>query len=220
MPIKICGLNTPQAIEASISAGADMLGFVFFSKSPRHVTYHQAAELVAQARRLSSDVEIVALTVDASDAELKAIMESIAPDWLQFHGHETPAKVALVRGQYDVAVMKAIGIGSSADIEEAQRYKIVADRLLLDAKPAVGASLPGGNGVPFDHRLIADQRFGLPFMLSGGLNAHNVSDAIRLVQPAGVDVSSGVETAPGVKDADLIHAFVRSAREALDMNRQ
>lgn len=218
LSIKICGLSTPQTVEASISAGADMLGFVFFAKSPRHVSYYQAAHLVAHARRLSPNVEIVALTVDASDEELKAIMESIAPDWVQFHGRETPARVAHVRGQYDVALMKAIGIADSADVEEARSYKAVADRLLLDAKPAAGATLPGGNGVPFDHQLIAGQDFGLPFMLSGGLNAHNVGQAIRLVRPDGVDVSSGVEAAPGVKDPELIYAFVRSAREALDMD--
>lgn len=219
-PIKICGLNTMQAVEAAVTAGADMLGFVFFSKSPRHVGYHQAAELVAFARRIAPKVEIVALSVDATEVELKAIFNSISPDWMQMHGHETPAHVAFVRGQYDVAVMKAIGIRDSADIEEAIRYKIVADRLLLDAKPHAGALLPGGNGIPFDHQLIAEKRFGLPFMLSGGLNVQNIGEAIRLVRPDGIDVSSGVKSAPGVKDAERIHAFVRAAREALDMNRQ
>ncbi len=215
--VKICGLSTAESVEAAIDAGADMIGLVFFAKSPRHVTYHQAAELAALARRLSPSVAIAALTVDASDTELATIARSIAPDWLQLHGSETPARAALVRGQYDALVMKAIGIGDAADIEEARRYRVVADRLLLDARPAADAVLPGGNGVAFDHRLIAGQRFGLPFLLSGGLTPENVAAAVALTRPLGVDVSSGVETSPGVKDIGRIHAFVSAAREALDM---
>lgn len=226
--IKICGLSTPESVEAAVAAGADMLGFVFFSKSPRHVTHHQAAELVALARRLSRgggrdagrEISIVALTVDASDAELSAIARSIAPDWFQLHGRETPARVAQIRGQTDALVMKAVGIAGPADIEEARRYRPVADLLLLDAKPAPGAVLPGGNGVPFDHALIAGQRFGLPFLLSGGLTPENVAAAVALTSPGGVDVSSGVESAPGVKDIGRIRAFAQAAREALDTARQ
>lgn len=214
--IKICGLSTPETVEAAVSAGADMIGFVFFSKSPRHVTYHRAAELAALARRLSPAVAVVALTVDASDAELSAIAQSIAPDWFQLHGRESPARVALVRGQFDALVMKAVGIGDASDIEEARRYRVVADRLLLDARPAPDAVLPGGNGVPFDHRLIAGQGFGLPFLLSGGLTPENVAEAIALTRPGGVDVSSGVESAPGVKDIARIRAFASAVREALD----
>ncbi|MGV6871152.1 phosphoribosylanthranilate isomerase [Pseudochelatococcus sp. B33] len=214
--IKICGLSTPESVEAAVSAGADMVGFVFFPKSPRHVTYHRAAELAALARRLSPAVAVVALTVDASDAELTAVAQSIAPDWFQLHGSEPPARAALVRGQFDALVMKAVGIGDASDIEEARHYRIVADRLLLDARPAPDALLPGGNGVPFDHRLIAGQGFGLPFLLSGGLTPENVAAAIALTKPGGVDVSSGVESAPGVKDIARIHAFARAAREALD----
>lgn len=214
--IKVCGLSTPQSVEAAVAAGADMLGFVFFPKSPRHVGYCQGAELAALARRLSRRVEIVALTVDAPDDELARIAASIGPDWFQLHGHEQPARVALVRGQFDAQVMKAIGIAGPADIEEALRYRVVADRLLLDAKPVPGAVLPGGNGVPFDHCVIAGRSFGLPFMLSGGLTPENVAEAVALTRPHGVDVSSGVESAPGVKDIDRIHAFVGAAREALD----
>lgn len=218
--IKICGLSTPEAVEASVRVGADMVGLVFFSRSPRHVTYHRAAELAALARRLSPTVAVVALTVDATDAELSTISQSIAPDWFQLHGRESPARAALVRGQFDAQVMKAIGIGAPDDIAEAARYRVVADGLLLDAKPAPDAVLPGGNGVPFDHRLIAGQRFGLPFLLSGGLTPDNVAEAIALTSPGGVDVSSGVESAPGVKDIARIEAFVRAAREALDTARQ
>ncbi|MFD2249717.1 phosphoribosylanthranilate isomerase [Pseudochelatococcus lubricantis] len=218
--IKICGLNTPQAVEAAVAAGADLLGFVFFPKSPRYVVHREAAELTALARRLAPGAGIVALTVDASDADLEAIIGAIAPDWLQLHGGETPERVAAVRERFKGGVMKALGVGSAGDVARAHRFAEVADSLLLDAKPAADAVLPGGNGIPFDHRLIAGERFGVPFLLSGGLHADNVADAIRLVRPQGVDVSSGVESAPGVKDAARIAAFVRAAREALDMVRQ
>lgn len=243
--IKICGLNSHESVAAAVEAGADMLGLVFFPKSPRHLGFREAAELVAQARRGAADVGIVALTVDASDDELAAIVESIEPDWLQLHGKETPERVAMLRGRFGashtetpdrpdaahagaprglnlpgsrIRVMKAIGIAGESDVALAQRFAPTADMLLLDAKPAAGMALPGGNGVVFDHRLIAGREFGIPFMLSGGLDASNVAAAVRLVRPQGVDVSSGVESAPGVKDAARIGAFVRAAREALDMN--
>lgn len=218
--IKVCGLNTPESVRAAVEAGADMIGLVFFPKSPRHVTYHQAAELAALARRLAPAVAVTALTVDATDAELSTIAQSIAPDWFQLHGSETPERVALVRGQFDALVMKAISIGDAPDVDQARRYTIVADKLLLDAKPAPGSELPGGNGIPFDHRLIVGQRFGLPFLLSGGLTPENVAEAIALTKPGGVDVSSGIESAPGVKDVERIRAFVQTAREALDTARQ
>nr|WP_183752227.1 phosphoribosylanthranilate isomerase [Pseudochelatococcus contaminans] len=213
--VKICGLNTSESVTAAISAGADMLGFVFFPKSPRHISVEQATALVAQARDLSQTVQIVALTVNLSDTDLEAICGSIAPNWLQLHGKEAPDRVVEVRREFATPVMKAIGIANAEDAEDALRYATVAERLLLDAKPTAGA-LPGGNGVMFDHRLIAGHDFGVPYLLSGGLNADNVAEAVALTRPDGVDVSSGVESAPGVKDVARIHAFVRAAREALD----
>ena len=215
LEIKICGLSTPETVEAAIAAGADMLGFVFFPKSPRNVPVERAAALAALAR---GRAKLVALVVDASDALLGEIAREIRPDWLQLHGHETPERVAAIRRDFGVPVMKAIGIAEAADLAGLPALAAVADRLLLDAKPPKGAELPGGNGLPFDWRLVASLDPGRPFMLSGGLTPDNVGTAVRLVGGArgfvGLDVSSGVESAPGVKDAGTIRAFVEAARTA------
>ena len=209
--VKICGLSTPETLDAALAAGADQIGLVFFPKSPRHVSLDGARALAAQAR---GRAEIVALTVDAKDAELDIIVEAIRPDWLQLHGRETPERVAAVKARSGAHVMKAVGVAATADLAEAAIYAGTADRLLLDAKPPKGAVLPGGNGVAFDWSIL--HGFAEPFMLSGGLSPENVADAIRIARPAAVDVSSAVETAPGRKDPHLIAAFIAAAREARD----
>lgn len=208
--IKICGLNTRAAVAAALDAGADMLGFVFFAKSPRHVEPAEAARLAAPAR---GRAEIVALTVDADDAALEAIVAALAPDMIQLHGRESPQRCAAIRDRFG-ATMKALGVAQAQDLAAVPAYAAVCDRLLIDAKPPPGAALPGGNGVPFDWRLVAGFAPGVPWLLSGGLTPDNVAEAARLTGAPGVDVSSGVESAPGVKDAAKIAAFVAAARGA------
>ncbi|MCK0197935.1 phosphoribosylanthranilate isomerase [Ancylobacter sp. 6x-1] len=219
LDIKICGLSTPETLDAALGAGADLVGLVFFAKSPRNVTLDTARRLAARARGRAS---LVALTVDATDAELAAIIEKVSPDLLQLHGHEGPERVAAIRARFGRPVMKAVGIAEAADVAAARAYEGAADRLLLDAKPPRGAMLPGGNGLPFDWSLIADFTPAgpdmldgpKPFMLSGGLTPETVGEALRLTRAPGVDVSSGVESAPGVKDPERIVAFVQAARAA------
>ncbi|MGJ4857764.1 phosphoribosylanthranilate isomerase [Labrys sp. KB_33_2] len=209
--IKICGLSTPETLEAALAAGADMVGFVFFEKSPRHIGYDLAAQLGAQ---VSGRARKTALSVDADDARLDAIVAALAPDGLQLHGKESPERVAAVKARYGLPVLKAIGVSSAADLERAAAYRGVADWLLLDAKPPKDAAHPGGNGVTFDWMLLKHLDRTLPFMLSGGLDPANVAEAIRISTPDGVDVSSGVEDRPGVKNPDKIRAFVETARQA------
>jgi phosphoribosylanthranilate isomerase len=209
-PIKICGLSTAETMEAALTAGADMIGLVSFPPSPRHVDTAAAAVLADQAR---GRAEIVLLTVDADDATLAALVTAIRPDWLQLHGRETPARVVEVRRRFGRPVMKALGIRDEADLAATADYA-VADRLLFDAKPPKDATRPGGNGLAFDWRLLAKLDPRLRFMLSGGLDPDTVTEAVRIARPLGVDVSSGVERAPGDKDPALIAAFVRAARAA------
>ncbi|TSJ64311.1 phosphoribosylanthranilate isomerase [Starkeya sp. 3C] len=211
LEIKICGLSTPETLDAALGAGADMVGMVFFAPSPRHVDLATAPALAARARGRAG---IVALTVDADDATLAAIVDAARPDMLQLHGKESPERVAAVRARFGLPVMKAIGIATAADLARLSAYADVADRLLLDAKPPKGALLPGGNGVPFDWNLLAGLDLTRPFMLSGGLDPDNVGEAVRRVRPPGIDVSSGVERAPGIKDPARIAAFLRAARAA------
>lgn len=207
--VKICGLKTPEAMAAALDARADFVGLVFFPPSPRHVTFDAAAELANQAR---GNAKIVALTVDAEDALLDRIVEHVSPDMLQLHGSESPARVAEIRGRYGRAVMKAIKVATAADAAQALLYRDAADLILFDAKPPKGAILPGGNGVAFDWTVLGRVKDQVPFMLSGGLDGTNVADAIRATRPMAVDVSSGVETAPSVKDPTLIRAFIAAAR--------
>jgi phosphoribosylanthranilate isomerase len=210
--IKICGLSTRASVEAALDAGADMIGLVRFPRSPRHVSLElgQALSQAAKGRAV-----VVALTVDPDDAELDAIMQSLAPQVLQLHGHESVARVAQIRERVGIPVMKAIGVAGREDLEGIAAYDAVSDHLLLDAKPPKdGSALPGGNGLAFDWRLIDELDPGLDFMLSGGLNPDNVGQAIRLTGVSGIDVSSGVESAPGVKDPERIAAFVQAARAA------
>ena len=209
--IKICGLSTAATLEAALAAGADMVGFVFFDKSPRHVTLETARELGAQARGRSG---VVALTVNADDKALDAIIVALRPDLLQLHGTESSARAAAIRRRFGVPVMKAIGINDTADLAQVPAYAAVCDYLLFDAKPPKDVSLPGGNGLTFDWSLLQGLDLAVPCMLSGGLDPGNVADAIGITRLSGVDVSSGVESAPGVKDAARIAAFVTSARKA------
>lgn len=209
LEIKICGLSTAETLEAALGAGADMVGMVFFAPSPRHVDLTAAAGLGARARGRAG---IAALTVDADDATLAAIVDALRPDLLQLHGRETPARVAAIRERFGLPVMKALGIAAREDLAALSAYEAVADRLLLDAKPPKGAALPGGNGVPFDWNLIAGLELSRPYMLSGGLDPENVAEAIARIHPPGVDVSSGVERGPGIKDPARIAAFIGAAR--------
>jgi phosphoribosylanthranilate isomerase len=206
--VKICGLRTPADVTAVARAGAAYAGFVFFAKSPRNVTLPEA-RLAALAA--PPGLARVALTVDADDATLDAIVEAVPLDVLQLHGHETPDRVAHVRARYGLPVMKAIGIADEGDLPAIFAFSSVADQLLIDAKPPRGAALPGGNGLAFDWRLLAGRRWLRPWMLAGGLTAENVAEAVRLTGARQVDVSSGVESAPGVKDAAKIAAFVAAA---------
>ena len=211
--VKICGLSTEDTLAAAIEAGAERIGFVFFPRSPRYLTLDRAAALAAQARGRAT---IVALVVDPDDAALDAIAAAVAPDMWQFHGREAPDRIAALRARLGRPVMKALGVSTVADLDTVPAFAAVADEILFDAKPPKGAALPGGNGVAFDWRLLAALDLPVPFMLSGGLGPHNVGEALRVTGAPGVDVSSGVESAPGVKDPDLIAAFIRAARLPAD----
>ncbi len=211
--IKICGLSTAEALDVALDAGADMVGFVFFPPSPRHLGFEAAKRLGA---RVHGRARKVALSVDASDADLAALVEALKPDVLQLHGKESPERVATMRARFGLAVMKALPIEARADLSSIRLYANVADRLLFDARAPRAATRPGGLGKPFDWRLLENVDPGVPFMLSGGLDAGNVADALRITRAPGVDVSSGVERAPGEKDPDRIRAFIRAARQAAE----
>jgi len=208
--VKICGLRTPADVTAVARAGAAYAGFVFFAKSPRNVTLPEA-RLAALAA--PPGLARVALTVDADDGTLDAIVEAVPLDMLQLHGHESPDRVAQVRARYRLPVMKAIGLADESDLPAIFAFSTVADQILIDAKPPRGADLPGGNGLAFDWRLLAGRRWLRPWMLAGGLTAENVAEAVRLTGARQVDVSSGVESAPGVKDEARIAAFVAAAQD-------
>ena len=209
--IKICGLTTPDAIEAVNEAGADMAGLNFFEKSPRYVTPQRACDLAAG---LKPSVQSVALVVDAHDDELDTIVAGAAPNMIQLHGSETPERVAQVRARFGLPVIKVLPVAGADDIEEARLYEDVADWLLFDAKPpkSLADALPGGNGLVFDWRLLTGFTAKCPWMLSGGLDADNVADAIRISGAKAVDVASGVESAPGVKDPQRIKEFAAAVR--------
>lgn len=211
LDVKICGLSTPEAVEAAIAGGASHVGFIFFPKSPRNVSLETAAEL---ARAAAGRVQRVAVTVDADDAELDRIVEEVRPNLLQLHGQETPERVRAVKVRFGLPVMKAFAIRALEDLERVARYRGVADRFLFDAKAPAGSALPGGNGVPFDWRLLAALDADVEYMLSGGLDAGNVARALAETRPAGIDISSGVETAPGVKDIRLISEFLETVKSA------
>ncbi len=206
--VKICGLRTIDALEASIDAGADLAGFVFFEKSPRHLTLDAAKAL---AGRAAGRIGVVALTVDASDEWLEAIIDAIRPDFLQLHGRETPERVRAAKTRFNLPVIKAIGVGCGEDLVAAKAYA-EADVLLYDAKPAPDAGRPGGLGRAFDWDLLSRAPKEKAWLLSGGLTPQTVAEAIRVTGAPGVDVSSGVENDPGEKDLNRIAAFLRAAR--------
>jgi phosphoribosylanthranilate isomerase len=209
--VKICGLKTPETLEAALDAGADLVGFVFFPPSPRHVHSRAVEELGALAHRRAVKV---ALTVDADDALLDSIAANLRPDVLQLHGRESPARVSAIKERFGLPVMKAIPVEVQTDLALISDYAGVADRLLFDARAPREATRPGGLGRRFDWRLLQNIDPGIPFMLSGGLDAENIEEALRLTRAGGVDVSSGVERAPGEKDVEKIRSFVRAARDA------
>lgn len=209
--VKICGLTDEDAVEAAVNAGADFLGVVFFPDSPRAVSIERAQQIL---EFVPEGVHRVGLFVDADNAFLDRVMNHLRLDLFQFHGKETPERIESVRQEYGMPVMKALGIQSAADIDAASEFAKVADWLLLDAKAPADALRPGGNAAPFDWSLLAGRHLQVPWMLAGGLTADNVADAIRVSEARAVDVSSGVETSPGCKDAAKIAAFIRAAKGA------
>ena len=214
LTIKICGLKTQETLQTALDAGANLVGFVFFPKSPRHVSLEEAGRL---GETVKGRAKKVALIVDADNAAISAIITAMKPDMLQLHGHETPERVAAIRATFGLPVIKAVGVATAADLVDVRSYQNMADWLLLDAKPPKDATLPGGNGVAFDWKLLAGLDLAKPFMVSGGLDPSNVAEAIAISHAAGVDVSSGVESAPGVKDVARINAFIKAARLADQM---
>ena len=206
--VKICGLRTVGDVIAVARAGAAYAGFVFFPKSPRHLNISEAKALALAA---PVGLAKVALIVNANDAAIEAILAEVPIDMLQLHGAETPERVAEIRARFGLPVIKAIGLSGEADLAAIMEYSLVADQLLIDAKPGSGTDLPGGNGLAFDWRLLVGRKWLRPWMLAGGLGVPNVAEAIRLTGVLQVDVSSGVESAPGVKDHAKIAAFVAAA---------
>lgn len=211
LEIKICGIKDLAAMDAALEAGADFVGLVFFPPSPRNVSPETGAALAARAR---GKALVAALIVDAEDAFVRLLADKVGPDLLQLHGTETPERVAEVRKRFGIPVMKALPVAEAADLEALPAYAAVADRILFDARPPKDATRPGGHGRPFDWNLLARLERTKPIMLSGGLDPDNVAAAIETVRPDAVDVSSGVEQAPGVKDPEKIRAFVVNARKA------
>jgi phosphoribosylanthranilate isomerase len=209
--VKICGITDEDAMDAAVEAGADMVGLVFFPPSPRNIAADRAADLIDL---LPEELIKVGLFVDADDATLDRVLNRVRLDLLQFHGHETPERIEAVRLEYGVPVMKVIPVSTADDFAAAAPYFEVADQLLFDAKPPKGAVLPGGNAVAFDWTLLQGRHWELPWMLAGGLTPANVAEAIRISGATAVDVSSGVESAPGVKDTGLIRAFIGAAKGA------
>lgn len=207
--VKICGVRTPAILDAAMTAGADFVGLVFFKKSPRNLSAADAARLATAAR---GRVKTVAVVVDPDDVLIETIATQVCPDVVQLHGSETPERTAAIKAQTGLSIFKAIPVAEAADVTAAARYEGIADRILFDAKAPAGADLPGGNGMRFDWAILGDAS--APFALSGGLDASNVAEAIRLSGATLVDVSSGVETAPGEKDPALIAQFVQAARGA------
>lgn len=207
--VKICGLTRSDDVLAVADAGAAYAGFVFFPKSPRNVTVETARTLAVE---VPMGVAKVALVVNADDAFLDAITGRVPIDILQLHGDETPERVAEVRSRYGLPVMKAVGVADAEDVAALDVYSDVADQILVDAKPPKHSDLPGGNGVSFDWRLISARRWSKPWMLAGGLTPDNVAEAIALTGARQVDVSSGVEASPGIKDAGLIRGFIQATQ--------
>ncbi len=210
--VKICGLKEPEHVAAAAEAGAAYVGFVFFEKSPRNVSLERARDLAVE---VPVGVAKVALTVNADNAFLDELVETVPLDMLQLHGQESPERLQEVRSRFGLPVMKAIGIADAEDVAKIDAYGAVADQLLVDAKPPKNAELPGGNGLSFDWRLVNRKYWPRPWMLAGGLTADNVAEAIKMTGARQLDLSSGVESAPGVKDVGLIRAFMKAVQNAL-----
>jgi phosphoribosylanthranilate isomerase len=207
--VKICGLSTRETLDVALESGADMVGFVFFPPSPRHLTLEVGRELGQAVKRRALKV---ALTVDADDATLAGVVEALQPDLLQLHGRETPVRLREIKQKFGLPVMKALPVETSTDLAVLPDYRDVADRILFDARAPKDATRPGGLGAVFDWHLLENLDLAVPFMVSGGLHAGNVAEAVRVTRAGGVDVSSGVERASGVKDPEMIRAFIRAAR--------
>jgi phosphoribosylanthranilate isomerase len=212
--VKICGLSTRETLDVALGAGADMVGFVFFPPSPRDLSLETARELGRQAKGRAAKV---ALTVDADDATLANIVETLQPDLLQLHGKETVARLRDIKQKFGLPVMKALPVETAADLTPLAGYAAVADRILFDARAPKEATRPGGLGAVFDWHLLEKLDLQLPFMVSGGLHVGNVAEAVRVTCAGGVDVSSGVERSPGVKDPEMIRAFIRAARSSEEL---
>lgn len=208
MNAKICGLSEARHIDVAVKGGARYLGFVFFPKSPRNLSIEAARILM---RTIPEHICKVALVVNPTDLQLDHITKTLPVDMLQLHGSESPQRVTEIKQKYHLPVMKAVGVSDAADLSHLNDYARVCDQLLVDAKPPKEATLPGGNGLAFDWRLIAERRWAVPWMLAGGLTADNVAQAAQLTGARQVDVSSGVESAPGVKSSEKIAAFLAAA---------
>jgi phosphoribosylanthranilate isomerase len=215
LDIKICGLKTDEAVAAALDGGASYIGFIFFPKSPRNIDPIEAGRL---RRAATSRAKAVAITVDADDATLDAIVAAMKPDMLQLHGNESVARVAEVKARYGLPVMKAFSLRERSDLDQITPYIGVADRFLFDAKPPKGSVLPGGNGVSFDWQVLSNLDASIDYMLSGGLNAGNIGQALEATSPSGIDISSGVESVPGVKDVSLIKELFRAVGAARRAN--
>ncbi|MDD1528378.1 phosphoribosylanthranilate isomerase [Bradyrhizobium sp. WBOS7] len=213
--VKICGLSTRETLQTALAAGADMVGFVFFPPSPRHLSLELGGEL---GRQVEGRALKVALTVDADDATLDNIMDALSPDIFQLHGKESVARLRDIKQRFGRPVMKALPVETGADLAVLPGYAAVADRILFDARPPKDATRPGGLGAPFDWHLLQNLELALPYMVSGGLHADNLAEALRVTRAGGVDVSSGVESAPGVKDPEMIKAFIRAARATQELS--
>jgi phosphoribosylanthranilate isomerase len=207
--VKICGLSTRQTLDAALGAGADMVGFAFFPPSPRHLGLQAARELGRQA---AGRAVKVALTVDADDTTFANIVETLQPDLLQLHGKESVARLRDIKRKFGLPVMKVMAVETASDLESLPGYAAAADRILFDARAPKDATRPGGLGVVFDWQILKGLDLELPFMVSGGLTADNVAEAVRVTRAGGVDVSSGVERAPGIKDPGMIERFIRAVR--------
>jgi phosphoribosylanthranilate isomerase len=207
--VKICGLSTRETLEVALDAGADMVGFVFFPPSPRHLSLETARELGQRTKRRAAKV---ALTVDADDATIANIVEALQPDILQLHGSENPERLRDIKQKFGLPLMKVIAVKTAADLASLPAYVDIADHILFDARAPEEATRPGGLGAVFDWHLLEKLDLKLPFMVSGGLDAQNIAQALRLSRAGGVDVSSGVERSPGIKDPEMIRAFIRAAR--------
>ena len=212
--VKICGLSTRETLVVALDSGADMVGFVFFPPSPRHLSLEKARELGRAAKDRATKV---ALTVDADDATFENIIDTLSPDLLQLHGVETTARVRDLKQKFGLPVMKALPVETTADLAALPGYAAVTDRILFDARAPKGATRPGGLGASFDWHVLENLDLDLPFMVSGGMHSGNIAEAIRLTRAGGVDVSSGVERTPGVKDPDMIRDFIRAARASQEL---